>query len=457
MVFAAIISVITGMLEMKIHLDKIRYNSFLPSHLSILKTPPSYLAKSIAISISVGVFIAIIWSYFGKLDIQATTQGKLIVSGRTQLIQAFELSRLQQIHVADGQIVQKGDPLLSVKVLGVDQDILSLNYQHNFQLSERIIHHALLNDQLIESTPLFTQLSVHEQNNASTSYQSIKNEYDSLINELNNEIELNRVNYQARASELKDVNVLIINVKKRLDAHHSLNQKKLISQKEYLEQERELLIAKKEKTTKQSELSILNSQHHSLQEKLNRIKTQKHQEWDEKYKQAEFKRVSLEQELIKSQERNQLEIIRAPVNGTVQQLATHTLGAVLQPAQQLMAIVPNNDVQLAEVKILNKDIGFIQEGQSAIVKIDAFPYTRYGTIEGKVLSISRDSTQDENLGLVFLGQIGLNKNELIVEGNQIELTPGLSIVAEIKTEKRRIIDYLLSPINEYTSNAMREK
>ena len=205
------------------------------------------------------------------------------------------------------------------------------------------------------------------------------------------------------------------------------------------------------------ELSILNSQHHALREKQDRINAQKHQEWYEKYQQAKFKFVSLEQELIKNQERHQLEILRAPVDGTVQQIAIYTLGAVLQPAQQLMVIVPNNHVQLAEVKILNKDIGFIQEGLKADVKIDAFPYTRYGTIEGELLSISRDSTQDENLGLVYLAQIGLSSKQLLVEGEHIELTPGLSIVAEIKTDKRRLIDYLLSPINEYTSTAMREK
>ena len=434
-----------------------RYNSFLPAHLSILKTPPSYLAFTMAISISVGIFIAIAWSYFGKLDVQATTQGKLIVSGRTQTIQAFELSRLQQIHVEDGQQVKQGDPLLSVKVLGVDQDIVSLHYQKNFHASEEMIHHALLNQQQIETSPRYPQLSLTEQVQAKLSYQTIKKEYETLLNEIANEVQLNRVNYKARERELKDINILMHNIKKRLDAHTALNQKQLISQKEFLEQERELLLARKEKTAKQSELSILNSQHHALREKQNRINTQKHQEWYEKYQQAKFKFVSLEQELIKNQERNQLEIIRAPVDGTVQQIAIYTLGAVLQPAQQLMVIVPNNHVQLAEVKILNKDIGFIQEGLKADVKIDAFPYTRYGTIEGELLSISRDSTQDENLGLVYLAQIGLSNKQLLVEGEHIELTPGLSIVAEIKTDKRRLIDYLLSPINEYTSTAMREK
>lgn len=271
------------------------------------------------------------------------------------------------------------------------------------------------------------------------------------------EIVLNRTSYTAREHELKDVHALIINIKKRLNAYSALNKKQIISEKEFLEQERELLMAKKEKTIKLSDLAILNSQHHSLKEKLNKLQAQKTQEWYEKYRQAEFNHASFEQELFKDQERDQLKIVRSPVDGTVQQLATHTIGAVLQPAQQLMVIVPDNDVQLAEVKILNKDIGFIREGQSATVKIDAFPYTRYGTIEGEVISISRDSTQDEQLGLIFLGQIGLNKKSLLVENKEVELTPGLSITAEVKTEKRRVIDYLLSPIQEYTSTAMREK
>ncbi|MDV5225301.1 HlyD family type I secretion periplasmic adaptor subunit [Providencia rettgeri] len=434
-----------------------RYDRFLPSHLALLKSPPSYLALMTAIIISIGILFAILWSYIGKLDIQATAQGRLIVSGRTQIIQAFELSRLQHIYVADGQKVKKGDPLLSVNVLGINQDILNLTYQINFQKIEKLVHHSLLNQQSPELNNEFASLLSIEQQRVIQTYQNLKNEYDALVTEINNEIAINRANYSARNLELKDINLLIINIKKRLDAHSALNEKKLISQKEFLEQERELLHTKKEKTTKLAELTILDSQYHALQEKLNRLQTQKNQEWYEKYRQSEFKHASAEQELAKNQEREQLEIIRSPVDGTIQQLATYTLGAVLQPAQQLMVIVPSNDVQLAEVKILNKDIGFIREGQSATVKIDAFPYTRYGTIEGEVLSISRDSTQDEQLGLVFLGQISLNKKSLLVEGNTIELTPGLSVTTEIKTEKRRVIDYLLSPIQEYTSTAMREK
>ncbi|MFA0411468.1 HlyD family type I secretion periplasmic adaptor subunit, partial [Vibrio splendidus] len=156
-------------------------------------------------------------------------------------------------------------------------------------------------------------------------------------------------------------------------------------------------------------------------------------------------------------EREQLEIIRSPVDGTVQQLSIYTLGAVLQPAQNLMIIVPENAVQQAEIQILNKDVGFVYPGQPVTVKVDAFPYTRYGTIEAELLSISRDSTTDERLGLIFPAQVKLKNNNILINGKSIELTPGMSVVAEIKTDKRRVIDYLLSPIREYQAESLRER
>lgn len=118
---------------------------------------------------------------------------------------------------------------------------------------------------------------------------------------------------------------------------------------------------------------MLQSQQQSLQERLAGFKAQKQREWIEKRQQARLQLTAIEQELAKLREREHLEVIRAPVAGTVQQLAIHTQGAVVQPAQQLLVIVPNEGVQLAEVKILNKDIGFMHEGQAVSIKVDAFP------------------------------------------------------------------------------------
>lgn len=434
-----------------------KHYEFLPSHLALIKSPPSLFAIITAVTLSVGIIATLLWAYIGKLDVQATTMGRLIVSGHSQVIQAVEQSRLIHLYIKEGQHVEQGEPLLGMNVLGVSQDILSLGHQIDFYTNESLLYSALLQKSPPETQTAFNILSLEQQQKLSSNYQSIKNEFDSAITGIDIEINIADTNINTKNNELKILSSLLHNIQQRLDAHKQLSQKKIISQNEYREKEKELLLTQKEITQKKSEKMILNAQKEGLIEKLNSIRIQKAQEWYEKHKQSEFQIIKLEQEFYKTEEREQLEIIRSPVTGTIQELSIYTIGAVLQPAQKLMVIVPDNDVQIAEVKILNKDIGFIREGQTVTVKVDTFPYTRYGTIDGKILSISRDSTHDEKLGLVFIGQISLDKNSLNVEGTKVELTPGLSIVAEIKTDQRRVIDYVLSPVREYMSEAMREK
>jgi RTX toxin transport system membrane fusion protein len=135
----------------------------------------------------------------------------------------------------------------------------------------------------------------------------------------------------------------------------------------------------------------------------------------------------------------------------------HTLGGVVQPAQQLMVIVPDDAVLEVEVMVLNKDVGFVHSGQPVEIKVDSFPYTRYGTIAGEVAHVSRDSVQNEQLGLVFPARIKIERNSIVVEDREVPLQAGMSITAEVRTGDRRVIDYLLSPLQQYQSEAMRER
>jgi hemolysin D len=130
---------------------------------------------------------------------------------------------------------------------------------------------------------------------------------------------------------------------------------------------------------------------------------------------------------------------------------------VVTPAQELMKVVPHEDALEAEVMIPNRDIGFVHEGQPVRVKFEAYPFTRYGVIDGTVKKLSLDAIQDEKLGLLYVARIALNKTTLQVEDKEIPLTSGLSLTAEIKTGKRRIIDYFLSPLEEYSSESIRER
>ncbi|EGQ8079778.1 HlyD family type I secretion periplasmic adaptor subunit [Vibrio vulnificus] len=430
---------------------------FLPAHLALAQKPPSPFARLTAITLSIGVLAALLWAYWGKLDVQATATGRLVVSGRSQVIQSYEQSRVMSIHVKDGQRVEKGAPLLTLDTLGVNQDITRLITQSEFQTNELIRYRTLLNDQPLVQDPMFTALPAEQQALITENYLSEQREFNSTLASIHAEMQVNKTSQAARQSDINALVQLTENISQRLEARKTLNQVKVIGHVEYLEQEKELLEAQRQVSQQRAELQVLKSQYRSLEERLSGFKAQKQREWLEKRRQAKLQLATLNQELSKVREREQLEIIRSPVDGTVQQLSVYTLGAVLQPAQNLMIIVPENSVQLAEVQILNKDAGFIYPGQSVTVKVDAFPYTRYGTIDAELLSVSRDSTTDEQLGLVFPAQVQLKKNNIVIDGQTVELTPGMSVVAEIKTDKRRVIDYLLSPIREYQAEALRER
>lgn len=164
--------------------------------------------------------------------------------------------------------------------------------------------------------------------------------------------------------------------------------------------------------------------------------------------------------------------LRAPVSGTVQQLAISTVGGVVQPAQTLMIVVPDDAAPVVEARILNKDIGFIREGQPVRVKLEAYPFTDYGIVPGVVESISRDAVdtsepeapeqRDRNgrvvqPGLVYTTRIRLKRRTIRAGGRDLPIRPGLAVQAEIRTGDRRIIQYLLSPIAQTIDESARER
>jgi hemolysin D len=178
------------------------------------------------------------------------------------------------------------------------------------------------------------------------------------------------------------------------------------------------------------------------------------------------------EEVTKSARRSEFQQLRAPVSGTVQQLAISTVGGVVQPAQALMIIVPDDASMVVEANIMNKDIGFIREGQPVRVKLEAFNFTDYGVIPGVVESISRDAIDmsqpgqqqrdqqgraQAQQGLVYAARIRLSQRTIRVRGRKQIIGPGLAAQAEIKTGERRIIDFVLSPIARTMDEAGRER
>jgi hemolysin D len=177
----------------------------------------------------------------------------------------------------------------------------------------------------------------------------------------------------------------------------------------------------------------------------------------ERHTQALLKFKQFHEDAAKAGQRNRLMTLTTPVDGTVQQLAVHTTGGVVTPAQQLMVVVPSQPSLMAEVSLENKDIGFVQPGQAARVKIEALPFTRYGTVDAEVTHISRDATVDEKRGATFTAGITLNAGSVTTAKTRIKLSPGMNVTAEVQTGRRRLIEYLIEPVWKRIDESIKER
>ena len=161
--------------------------------------------------------------------------------------------------------------------------------------------------------------------------------------------------------------------------------------------------------------------------------------------------------MVKAEEQLDRQSIRAPVSGVVQQLAVRAPGAVVGAGERLMMIVPDGEKLQVEALLANRDIGFVRVGQRAAIKVETFQFTRYGTINATLSSISGDALPDEHGALSYMIRLAFDRPRIKVEGRWLPLGPGMRVVAEVHTGQRRIIDYLLGPLLRYRDESLRER
>jgi hemolysin D len=183
---------------------------------------------------------------------------------------------------------------------------------------------------------------------------------------------------------------------------------------------------------------------------------------------AEQKATGLQQEVLKARQKAQQQQLTAPVDGTIHQLAVHTVGGVVTAAQPLLAIVPSDSELEIEAIVPNREVGFLRAGQVAEIKVDAFNFTRYGLITGQVLAISSDAVSRDSASrgearaagsseLEYVARISLNRGNMERTNEALTLSPGMTVTVEIKTGVRTVMDYLLSPLGRYRHESLRER
>lgn len=430
---------------------------FLPAYLEVVERPAPPWTRRTALAISSLLIAVLVWSIVGQLDIHAAAAGRVIVSSHSKVIQPLVQGEIVAINVRDGQKVESGDVLIQLNPVGAEAEVRRVLRQYDFYRLERERYQALLEQ---NPTAAYTAPDGIIPVQVAASRELLRSEWLETLSVLElqaAEIEVNQANQAAANRELEALNRLKNNITIRLQARQTLVESHSIGRVELLEQQRELLELERNLSQQHSQLTVLKAQQLSLKERRDNYLATKRKEYFGKLNEVETNLGQLEQELIKVREQTRLQSLRTPVGGVVQQLSVHTLGGVVQPAQELMVIVPDTAPLEVEVMILNKDVGFVTGGQPAEVKLDAFPFTKYGTIQGELIHVSKDAVKDEQRGLVFPAKVRLASTEIEVDGKWVPLQAGMSITAEIKTGKRRVIEYLLSPLQQYQSEALRER
>jgi len=452
---------------------------FLPGALEIIETPASPAGRMMIGAIVLLVTVAVAWACIGKVDIIAVANGRLIPAGEVKLIQPFEIGVVKQIAVTEGDHVRRGDVLIELDptTTGADVD------RNTRDLLQATLDAARLSAQLAGDASTFVAPPDADP-------ALVDAERRQLLTELaQHRARLDGIDQQllAKAAERDESKATI----GKIDATLQLLDEKVKMYKELLEK------------SLTSKVNLLEAQRQQVESVHTRIATEHHVEMtvaqiaalvqqrkqtEEELRAQDFKDLAkanqtaaqLSQDGIKARQRTGLQTLRSPVDGTVEQLSVNTVGGVVTPAQTLMVVVPKESKLEIEAIVPNREVGFVEVGQPAEVKIETFNYTRYGLVHGIVRLVGRDAlrnarppsdTSDKDPFAAkqqspgnsseressYMVRIALNETTIDTEQGQMQLGPGMGVTAEIKTGQRRVIEYVLSPIMRYRHESLRER
>lgn len=459
--------------------------AFLPAALEVVETPPSPIGRAIGATI-VGIFcIALAWAALGRIDIVASASGKIVPSGRTKLIQPFETGVVSAIHVRDGQSVKAGELLIEL-----DPTMNSAELEHlkgdllAAELDVARLRAALSWRTSAVSNPLdgFTPPPGASRDQIETQRQFLISETSEQSAKLA-EIERQQAQREAEratvASQIAKLEATAPVLQERVDVRKGLFDKALGSKLVYLTEYQDLVAMQQDILVQRSRLRESDAAIAALRETRERTEAEYRRAIFVDLTKAEERAAGLSQDAVKAQRRAGLQRLTAPVDGVVQQLAVHTVGGVVTPAQALAVIVPEDSAIEIEAMLPNREIGFVHPGQAVAVKVDTFNFTRYGLIRGSVLSVSQDavSQQSSSRGNAnrageagpaeaddakgdapqYVARIALDQTQMKVDEKLVKLGPGMAVTVEIKTGSRRILGYLLSPLEKNRQESLRER
>ncbi len=424
--------------------------------------------------------LGLIWACFGHVDIVATASGKVVPSGRVKLIQPFETGVVRAIHIRDGESVKAGDVLIEL-----DPTMSTAEEEHiRNDLNAARLDSARLRAALSDADD--PQTEFHPPEGANPTLVKMQQaylakqveEHRAKVTALDRQRAQKQAERDTAAATIEKLEASSPIIKERVDIRKYLVDKELGSRLTYLETLQQLRENEKDLVVQKSRLQETDAALAAIVSTRQQTEAEFRRTLFSELNEAERKAGGLADDLSKAERRTKLQLLTAPVDGVVQQLAVHTVGGVVTPAQQLAVVVPANAPLEVEAMISNRDIGFVRAGQEAQIKIDTFNFTRYGLLHGRVLSVSRDaivrdvpqeakndqakgadteSSEPRGQQYLYSARISLEHTKMQVDDEIANLGAGMAVTVEIRTGSRAVISYLLSPLMRYKHDSMRER
>lgn len=433
---------------------------FLASALALQRAPVSPAPRAALWLLMAFSLLALLWACIGKLDIVASAQGKMVVTGNTKSIQALGTASIREIHVREGDAVRAGQLLLVLDSTEPAADVHRIGSDLESARIQALRARAVLDAMEHGQAPVIRdagELPAARMAELSAQAQALHQEFRARLARIQADIDKRQAELQSTRTLVQKLESTLPYAQARAQDYKQLSERNYMSRHAWMDKEQQRLEQEGELATQRSRETEIAASLRETREQHNALVTETRRQLLDSWQEGRQKSAALEQDLVKAQSRLQLTQLRAPMDGTVQQLAVHTIGGVVTPAQVLMLLVPRQHVVEVEALLENKDVGFVHPGQTAEVKLESFPFTRYGTIQGTVSHVSRDALNDEKRGLLYLARIRLEKNAITVDGKSEAVVPGMAATAEIKTGQRTVIDYFLSPVMQYKDESLRER
>jgi len=436
--------------------------SFLPAALELQRTPPSPVGRALLWVIVALLVTGVSWASWAHIDIVAVARGRIIPSGHVKVVQAFEHGTVRAILVAEGEQVTAGQLLIELDDTEAAAALRQVEVELANLIAERQRYQALsetihvLRDPSSDGPHNQTDRTAGAATSRASLEQSDLDELIARLDELDAERTRKRAELATAESQIHRLSATLPLVTRRAEALHRLDREKLGSTQAWLELEQERIglseaieVEKARKAQILAGVAVLDKNREVLLTERQRLAEERSAEINRRLALLGEQRLQAESRLTRSR-------IVAPATGTVQQLAIHTEGGVVAPAQELLRIVPSGDRLDVEASVLNRDIGHVATGMEAEIKFDAYPFTRYGTRQATLASIARDATFTEALGAIYKTQLIMHH---AVDGSlgPTEIAPGMTVSVEIKTGQRRVIEFLLSPLLKALEEAGRER